>query len=179
MKLFYFLPLLAIVMVACSSKEQKAEALIKDVIVTNIYKPDTYKPVKTVVVEAYSPYDDPDVWQKVKELKDMALEIESLEIQVKYAMGKLDEINAKLKKKKTKRDNLYEEVTSKLQAEPAFIGYKAIHNFRADDNAGNTLIGNVVAIIDKDMKHLTGGLELEGYDEIQRYIKEEILKDEE
>lgn len=200
MKRLIYLAIVAIALAACTSKEQKAEKLIKDVIIPNLYKPDTYKPVKTVVSEAYLPYDDPDLWQDVKKLKDMAWEVEYSEFQIKSAKSsmanwsdshsaygknqyneakeKYNKESAKLEELKTKGRKLYEKVESKLQSEPEFIGYKAIHNLRADDNDGNTLIVNVVAILDKDMKQIIGGLELEDYNEIQKYIKEEFLKEE-
>ena len=31
-----------------------------------------------------------------------------------------------------------------LQERREFIGYKAMHNYRADNNVGNTLIGNTI-----------------------------------
>ena len=58
-----------------------------------------------------------------------------------------------------------------LHANRTFIGYKAIHNYRADNNAGNTLIGNSVFFIDKDFKEVLFALEVEEYNQIQEGIK--------
>ena len=58
-KIFY-LVLFAMVMVSCSkSKEQKAEALVKESVKKVLFKPETYKPVETKVDSAFAPYDDP------------------------------------------------------------------------------------------------------------------------
>lgn len=60
MKKFFYLALVAIVVVACGqSQEQKAESLIKEELKKSLYKPETYKPIETKVDSAFAPYDDP------------------------------------------------------------------------------------------------------------------------
>jgi response regulator RpfG family c-di-GMP phosphodiesterase len=200
MKKLVYLALIAIALTACTSKEKKAEKLIKEELKAYLYKPDSYKPVKTVVTEAYSPYDNPILWEDVKELKDMELEYELTEAQVKSAKSSManwsdshsaygkneyqeakedyDEATAKLEELKAKGKKLYEKIILELKSEKVMIGYKAVHNYRAESNDGSSCIGNVVVIFDKDIEKFGGGLELDEYESIQKYIKDEILKEE-
>lgn len=202
MKKLIYLAIVAIAMVACTSKEQKAEALIKDYLKMSLLKPETYRPVKTILRKANSPYDDLDLLKEVKQLQDIALEYNLTEAHIRDAKTKMalnngsfqsaytrneyqeakekyDKESAKLEELKTKGKKLYEKVLTKLKSNPEHVGYKAFHNFRADDNAGNTYIGNVIALFDKDMERVTYMFEMEEYDALQKYIKEGILKEEE
>lgn len=180
---------------------KKAETLIKDYLKMSLIKPETYKPVKTILREAQSPYDDLDLLKEVKRLQDIAWEYDLTETQIsnakkqmaiysglrqsaynkneyQEAKKKYDKENAKIEKLKESGKNLYEKVVAKLKSNPEMIGYKALHNYRADDNAGNTQIGNVIVLFDKDLERVTYVFEMEEFDALQKYIKEEILKEE-
>ena len=69
-----------------------------------------------------------------------------------------------------------------MQGEQRFIGYKAVHNYRADNNAGNTLIGNTIFFIDENFSEVRYSLEVEEYNQIQEAIsqlKEQIEEEDE
>lgn len=91
------------------------------------------------------------------------------------AKKEYDKRTAKFEEMNTKCRKLFEKVRSELISKKAFIGYKAIHNYRAEANNGNSCIGNVVAIFDKDMKTYIDVLDFDEYNSIQYFIKE-ILK---
>ena len=194
------------VMVACDqSQEQKAEALIKENLKKSLYKPETYKPVETKVDSAFAPYDDPAFFEELAELGKMNSEYADLEEKAKDAKSSMsiwsgpyqtaygrneyqeakeeyDEANAKMEKLKTKGRKQYEKVVKMLQGERKFIGYKAVHNYRADNNAGNTLIGNTIFFIDENFTEVRYSLEVEEYNQIQEAInqfKEQIEEEEE
>lgn len=199
-KIFYF-ALLAIVMVACGqSQEQKAEYLIKESLKKSLYKPETYKPVETKVDSAFAPYDDPAFFEELAELGKMNSEYEELELKAKHAKSSMaiwsgpymsaydrneyqeaksdyEEVNAKLEKLKTKGRKQFEKIANMLQVSNKFIGYKAVHNYRADNNAGNTLIGNTIFFIDKNFEEITYSMEVDEYNQVQEAIssfKEQI-----
>lgn len=196
MKKVFNLVLVAIVMVACGqSQEQKAEALIKGSLKKSLYKPETYKPVETKVDSAFAPYDDPEFFEELAELGKMNSEYADLEGKAKHAKSSMsiwsgpyqtsfgrnqyqeakeeyDEANAKIEKLKTKGRKQYEKVANMLQRSRKFIGYKAIHNYRADNNAGNTLIGNTIFFIDKNFEEVTYSMEVEEYNQLQEAIKQ-------
>lgn len=201
-----YLAILTLILIACSqSQEQKAEELIKENLKKSLYKPETYKPVDTKVDSAYAPYDDPMFFKELAELGNITSEYEELEEKAKNskssmaiwsgpyqsAFGKnqyqeakkeYDEANAKMEKLKTKGRKQYEKVVSMLQSERKFIGYKALHNYRADNNAGNTLIGNTIFFIDENFSEVQYSMEAEEYNQVQNAIslfKEQIEEVEE
>ena len=201
MKKIFYLALVAIVMVACGqSQEQKAEYLIKESLKKSLYKPETYKPVETKVDSAFAPYDDPTFFEELAELGKMNSEYEELESKAKHAKSSMaiwsgpymsaygrneyqeaksdyEEANAKLEKLKTKGRKQFEKIANMLQVSNKFIGYKAVHNYRADNNAGNTLIGNTIFFIDKNFEEITYSMEVDEYNQVQEAIssfKEQI-----
>ena len=197
---------LTLVLVACSqSQEQKAEVLIKESLKKSLYKPETYKPVETKVDSAFAPYDDPAFFEELVELGKMNSEYEELEEKAKRAKSSMaiwsgpyqtafgrneyqeakeeyDEANVQIEKLKTKGKKQYEKVVSMLQSERKFIGYKALHNYRADNNAGSTLIGNTFFFIDENFTEVRYSMEEEEYEQVQNAIsqfKEQIEEGEE
>ena len=196
MKKFFYFAFFAAVLVSCSqSKEQKAEELIKDSLKKSLYKPETYKPVETKVDSAFAPYDDPALFEELAELGTLNSEYEDLEEKAKRAKSSMaiwsgpyqtafgrneyqeakdeyDEANAEIEKLKTKGKKQYEKVVTMLQGERKFIGYKALHNYRADNNAGNTLIGNTIFFIDENFTEVQYSMEVEEYNQVQEAISQ-------
>lgn len=205
MKKFSYAILLAIMFVACNqSPEKKAEALIKDDLKKLLYKPETYKPVETKVDTAFAPYDNPALFEEMSALIKLSSEFSELNEEMKNAkssmaiwgdgrsafdkncyqeaVDKYNMANASFEKLVVKGKKIKENLFSMLQGEKQFIGYKAFHNYRADNNAGNTLIGNMVYFIDKDFKEIQYALELEEYNKLHDYIGrfvDEYLSEEE
>ena len=203
MKKIFSYVLLSMLLIACSqSQEQKAEALIKESLKKTLYKPDTYKSVETKVDSAFSPYDDPALYEEMAKLGKITSDYQQLEEKAKDAKSTMalwdnpyqteyeryayeeakeeyDEANAQLEKLKTKGRKIYDKVVSMLQEDRKFIGYKAVHNYRADNNLGNTLIGNSVFFIDEDFTKVLYSLKEEEYDLIQESIKNFIEEIEE
>lgn len=206
MKKCFFFAFLAVVMASCShSNVQKAEALIKESLKKSLYKPETYKPIETKVDSAFAPYDDPAFFEELVELGKMNSEYEKLEKKAKHAKSSMaiwsgpyqtaydrnqyqeakeeyDEANAQIDKLKKKGKKQIEKVLIMLHGERKFIGYKALHNYRADNNAGNTLIGNTIFFIDENFTEVRYSMESEEYNQVQNAIsqfKEQIEEAEE
>ena len=203
MKKIFSYVLLSMLLIACSqSQEQKAETLIKESLKKTLYKPDTYKSVETKVDSAFSPYDDPALYEEMAKLGKFTSDYQQLEEKAKDAKSKMalwdnpyqteyeryayeeakeeyDEVNAQFEKLKTKGRKIYDKVVSMLQEDRKFIGYKAVHNYRADNNLGNTLIGNSVFFIDENFTKVLYSLKEEEYDLIQESIKNFIEEIEE
>lgn len=196
MKKIFLLTTVAIVLIACGkSQEQKAEALIKESLKKSLYKPETYKPVETQVDSAFAPYDDPTFFHELNELGKLNAEYEELESKAKHAKSSMaiwsgpyqtsfeknqyqeaksdyDEANSNIEKLSVKGRKQYEKVVSMLQEKPSFIGFKAMHNYRADNNAGSTLIGNAIFFIDKNFEKVIFSMEIEEYNQVQEAISE-------
>ena len=57
-----------------------------------------------------------------------------------------------------------------------------MHNYRADNNAGNTLIGNTIFFIDKNFEEIKYSMEVDEYNQVQEAIssfKEQIEEEDE
>lgn len=201
-KIFYF-ALVALIMASCGkSPEQKAEALIKDDLKKSLYKPETYKPVETKVDSAFAPYDDLKFLTELEELGKLGIEYKELQDKVKMAKSSManwsgpyqsafakneyqeakndfDEASEKMEKVSLKCADHLKIVANMMKEERKFIGFKAIHNYRADNNAGQTLIGNTIFFIDKDFKEVIYSLPLEDYNQVKEaisQIKEQIAE---
>ena len=178
------------------TKESKAEALVKESLKKALYKPDTYKPIETKVDSAFAPYDDPALFKELEKLEELNTEHEGLQIQIKHSKSSMaiwsdpysayakneykeakadyDEANEKMEKLMSKGKKQYNKVSTMLHTRPKFIGFKVIHNYRADNNIGNTLIGNAIFFIDKDFKEVIYSMELDEYNQIQKTIEQYI-----
>lgn len=196
MKRAFFIVLIALIFCSCSkSPEDKANELIKAELRKSLFKPDSYNPIETKLDSAFTPYDDPVLIDKMTELHEMGVELEALDRVMKHAKSLMsiwsgrymssfgqnkyneakeeyDKANSKIEKLKEKGQKKYEEIIKLLEQSPKFIGFFATHNYRADNNAGNTLIGNSVFIIDKDFKNVLFTCEVEEYNQIQEAIKQ-------
>lgn len=201
MKKCFYLAVFSLMIAACGqTPEQKAESLIKESLKKSLYKPETYKPIETKVDSAFAPYDDPAFFDELEKLGKMSREIDVLEHQAKRAKSSMalwsgpyqtafdrekyqeakdefDEADAKIEKLRSRVKKTFDKILSTLQEGPKFIGFKAFHSYRANSNAGNTLIGNMVFFIDKEFEQITYKMELEEYNQIQdalMQLEEEI-----
>ena len=60
---------------------------------------------------------------------------------------KKDELIAKVTK-------LYKKIQVEISKNPQFIGFQAIHLYRADYNRGQTMLGNSYYVFDKDFSQI-------------------------
>lgn len=202
MKKLFFLMVTAMVVLACSqSPEQKAEALIKESLKKTLINPETYKPVETKVDSAFSPNDSPELFKLLGEVADLYEKYEDLNDKAQrkksYMLLHSDSYTAfgrneyetekaeyekysaeseQVNKKYLKR---LDEVFELLKSEKKFIGYKVYHNYRADNDLGNTLIGNAVFFIDENFTEVNFALELDQYKYINEGINEILERMEE
>lgn len=194
MKKIFYLPLVAIILAACGqSQEQKAEALIKEDLKKVLFKPETYKPIDIKVDSAFAPYDSKAFYEEIMELGGLATESERLKEKAKRdkssmalwsgpyqtalakneyqeAKEEYDEANDMIEKLETKCQKYLVKIAEELQGERKFIGYKALHNYRADNNEGNILIGNSVFFIDENFTEILYSLDVDVYNQLQSTI---------
>ena len=186
MKHLLFLSTL-ILICSCSSPEDKANELIKKDLRKSLYKPDTYQPVETVIDSAFSPVDSPESFSIMdqmtlynQEAEKQKFEMESEESSMSLWSGPYQSELGKTEYKQAKRkydeakakanDYLYKAYVSsldlmdKMSQKKTFIGWKVRHNYRADNNAGNTLIGDMVYIMDKDFENILFSMDAEEYE---------------
>ena len=169
---------LCVLAVACTkTPEQKAEALIKDAMCKSLVLPETYQVVETQLDSAYTPIHDPEFVSKVLEMNKIGLEIDELEKQVKrakYSMSlwsgtyrsafgreqynqakdKYDEVKAQYDSLVERLQRIAEDLKQKAEEAPEFIGYFAHHRYRANNNAGYTLLNDEYFLLDKEITRI-------------------------
>lgn len=172
-------------LVSCSqSPKEKANVLIEDNVKKMLYHAETYDPVETVVDSAFAPFDDPQFYNKTlqliklektvekydRKMKDaafsMSLHIDSYQSAYQRSQFQKDkdryEKNAENKKDaEEKVMKLSEELKQEIDKGRRFIGFKAWHRFRAQDNAGLTNFGSMEYLFDKDINHILAIYDME------------------
>ncbi len=192
------IPILAILSLfasSCSkSPEKKAEALIKDAVAKNLVLPDTYQPVETTLDSAFTPYHDPKAVSAFLDLFQTEQKREVVEEQMKRAKSQMALWNGpymtsygreqyqQAKDEYESYQQTYEILSNNYEQilvgigdlfnkEPEFIGYRAHHRFRANNNEGATMLSGYYFLLDKDLTKVVAQ-----WDEDDINIYNEILQ---
>lgn len=160
---------------ACSrTQEEKANLLIKEDIQKVLVKPDTYEPIETKLDSAFAPYETPEFMENTLKCVQLFMEIEGYKEKIKdarsmmtmyednlgfpYFKNEYNEYKAEYKEATNKRNEIEKRLKRSgkklkelVNAKREFIGYKTMHHYRADNNAGNTVLGTGFYLFDKDI----------------------------
>ena len=195
--------LLAMLCVSCSkSLEEKANALIADDIKKVLYHPETYDPAETQVDSAFTPFDDPVFYEKTVQLCKLGMSIDECDRRMKQAKSSMsiwsgpyqsafgrneyqeakDEYNENARNKKNaeiKAKKIASELKTMLDKEQQFIGFKARHRYRADNNAGQTIFGEMKYLFDKDLRKIVATYDMDDdeYKAVQIVYKQMLGED--
>ncbi len=195
--------LLATLCVSCSkSLEEKANALIADDIKKVLYHPETYDPAETQVDSAFTPFDDPAFYEKTVQLCKLGMSIDECDRKMKHAKSSMsiwsgpyqsafgrneyqeakDEYDENARNKKNaeiKVQKLANELKIMLDKEQRFIGFKARHRYRADNNAGQTIFGEMKYLFDKDLRKIVATYDMDDdeYKAVQIVYKQMLGED--
>ena len=185
MKRVLYMMAATLLLASCvKTPEQKAEALIKEHLQKSLYHPDTYAPSETQVDSAFAPYDDPEFYEKTLKLAKLCVAINKFDTkassekssmsiwsgpyQTSYdrnnyreAKEKYDKAISKLKKAKEEAATLSEELKKLKEQKETFIGFIATHSYRANNNAGQTVSGNMEFLFDKDMNEIVAAYDMD------------------
>ena len=186
MKKLFLVVMATLLLAACAkSPEQKAEALIKEQMQKTLYHPDTYAPSGTQVDSAFTPYDDPDFYEKTLKLAKLGMVIDKYDREAKSeksnmsiwngpyqssfgrnnyqeAKEKYNDAISKKEKAMKEASTLGEELKKMANENSKFIGFKATHSYRANNNAGQTVGGKALFLFDKDMKQILASYDMDG-----------------
>lgn len=181
---------------ACSrTQEEKASLLIKEDIQKVLVKPDTYEPIETKLDSAFAPYETPEFMENTLKCVQLFMEIEGYKEKIKdarsmmtmyednlgspYFKNEYNEYKAEYKEATNKRNEIEKRLKrsgKKLKelanAKREFIGYKAMHHYRADNNAGKTVLGTDFYLFDKDIKTILVSFSKEEIELIQEASEE-------
>lgn len=177
------------------SPEAKVESLIENSLKKNLYHPESYEAVETQLDSAYAPLDDPKFYEKTLKLANynsQAIELDKEMKQAKSSMAiysdryseysrneyqeakeKYENTQAELETLKSKVEKLVEEIKAETQKTPSFIGFKARHKYRANNNAGNTVFGMQLFLFDKEISSIITSYDMdaEEYQLVQQWYK--------
>lgn len=195
--------LLITLYVSCGkSPEEKANALIEDDIKKVLYHPETYDPAETQVDSAFTPFDDPVFYEKTVQLCKLGMSIDECDRKMKNAKSSMSiwsgpyqsafgrneyqeakneyEENERNKKSiEAKVKKLATELKTMLEKEQQFIGFKARHRYRANNNAGQTIFGEMKYLFDKSLSKIVASYDMdnEEYKTVQVIYKQMFGED--
>ena len=174
------LSVIAMLMVSCQSKEEKAAEFIKNELSKTLYDFDSYQPIETIVTEAKNTiYNDSVCWKKaavltyglkkaneyMEEAKEAKERMSIWGYPSSYSSSYSD--NQYYKYKDEYDENMEEflnafTVCKKIAAEiqgriakldtAKVIGWEVKHRFRCKTKGGNSTIGDYRYVMDKDFK---------------------------
>lgn len=195
--------LLITLFVSCGkSPEEKANALIEDDIKKVLYHPETYDPAETQIDSAFTPFDDPVFYEKTVQLCKLGMSIDECDRKMKTAKSSMyiwsgpyqsayerneyqeakneyDENERNKKRIESKVKKLTTELKTMLENEQQFIGFKARHRYRANNNAGQTIFGETKYLFDKSMSEIVASYDMdsEEYKAVQIIYKQMLGED--
>lgn len=183
-----------------NSPTDKANVLIKDDMRKSLIITDSYEPVETKVDSAFAPFDEPEFYNQTLKLLKMGIEIQKYEDRAKLAKSSMaiwsDPYSAYSKNQyqeskaeyeeyiekqhaiKEKIENTVNNIKEMVQQKPKFIGYKVTHRYRAKNNAGQTLLGDKLYILNNDFTDIIASYDMDSeeyvaFQEVVKQIKEE------
>lgn len=202
MKRLIILFFIVVVAISCiKTPQQKADNLIKDYMKRFLFHPDTYNPSYTVMDSAFAPYDSPEFFNCMDEIIELSDKYEQVSIKMKlaksdmsiwqpdgyyhtaFARNQYQEAKEKYDKYSDELEKLEKEKMSIIakgkqiienanKSKDKFIGFKVTHSYRADNNAGLTIGGSMIFIIDKNISKILYAVEDDEYEDYQTLIKE-------
>lgn len=184
------------------SPEDKAKALIKEDIEKVLYHPETYDPAETQIDSAFTPFDDPVFYEKTVQLYQLGIAIDEHNEKMKRAKSTMsiysgpyqsafdrnqyqeakkeyDENAEKKRKTESKTKRLAEELKTMLEKEQEFIGFKVQHRYRSNNNAGQTVFGEMEYLFNKDMSEIIASYDMDSkeYKVVQIVYKQMLGED--
>lgn len=189
--------------VSCGkSPEEKANALIEDDIKKVLYHPETYDPAETQIDSAFTPFDDPVFYEKTVQLCKLGMSIDECDRKMKNAKSSMsiwsgpyqsafgrneyqeakneyDENERNKKSIEAKVKKLATELKTMLENEQQFIGFRARHRYRANNNAGQTIFGETKYLFDKSLSKIVASYDMdsEEYKTVQIIYKQMLGED--
>lgn len=185
-KLLLAIPFLLIV--SCSSKEEKANELIKADMFKSLYDYESYQPIETIIdssfidakkdsiIRGYAYLYMENINKITKSLDKLESEKRLLDIWDKsytsYGIGKYLEHYNNMKKEFAdikEYEIILNTIISSIKTRAdslgtSFIGWEAKHKFRCKNKGGNPDLGNYLYVFDKDMKKITHKEDLDDKD---------------
>lgn len=203
MKKVSVLALLLVLLVSCSSNEDKANRLIKKEMKKTLFIADSYEPVETQLDSAFAPFDNPELFERMFDFFQYSEELEEVKLDIKHAKSSMSiwsesysslgesqfvkneyeearrEYEQAVAREKTLTDIMMNKATKlkkMLESPSEFIGYKAVHSYRAKNNAGQVLLGKNIFFFDPEIEHVLAQYDMESSEYIACLLALEEVK---
>ena len=183
--------IITLLFVACKSKEEKANELIKAELYKTLYDYASYEPIETIVDSAFtSIYRDSTilshaymikvcldkVHEYLDEVKDASSSMEIWsDSYSSYGRGKYYDAKEKFTTNLEKAE-IYQQKINEIiplmkdeidNFNSSFCGYQAKHKFRCKTKGGHSTIGNYLYIVDTKFKKILSVSDLDDKDEVE------------
>ena len=170
-----YLAFAMLLLVSCNfTNEDKARSLIKESMKKTLLIADSYEAVETKLDSAFTPYDSSEFFENVIALAQCGMETDKAQKDANRAKSSMAiwsrsymdafsrnqyrEYKYKYEKaiaeEETATENMQkivDKIRKMLQDPSIFIGYKAVHTYRAKNNAGQVLMGHALFLFDKEL----------------------------
>lgn len=167
-KLVLLLSILLMLTSCGKSDEEKLNELVADATKASLYIPESYDPVSTDcdtlgvdIINQTNIKKSAKIISLVREAQSVQRQIERDAEQRDYWRGKYGEFYSDYSKKvqrgeekrdglKAQANKLFAELLEDYNSNREFCGYIVEHKFRAKNNMGNVVFGDVIYLLDKD-----------------------------
>lgn len=181
-KLVFILSVIFVITSCGKSEEEKLNDLVAKTTKASLFIPESYDPVSIKCDTLSTNFiNDANIRKSVKiielnnEIKNVQREIEINTEQQNYWQGKFGDFYRDYSKKvqlgEEKRDqltakakDLLGELIKDYNTPREFIGYLVEHRFRAQNNSGDVMFGDVIYILNKDKSQIVAAYDSNDYD---------------
>lgn len=187
-KLLFVLNILLLLTACGKSDEEKLNVLIAETTKASLYIPESYDPVSTqcdsmsrAVINRANIQKSAKIISLVREAESLQREIDMNAEQRDHWRGKYEDIYNDYSKEvskgeeekaalMTKAEKLFSELSKDYYAHHEFCGYIVEHKFRAKNNMGNIMFGDVIYILNKEKTEVIDAYDTSN-DDFYRFIQ--------
>lgn len=184
-KLFLLLSIFFILTSCGKSNEEKIKDLIAEATKASLYIPESYDPVSTQCDTLFRDIINPANIDKSAKIMSLIRQVQYTQGQIErdielceMSYGKYEhrynEYSNKVRKGEEKRDELkaqanklFAELLKDFYKDRGFYGYIVEHRFRAKNNMGTVMFGDMIYIISKDMTEVVAAYDTSDNDFVQ------------
>ena len=184
-KLFLLLSIFFILTSCGKSNEERINDLIAEATKASLYIPESYDPVSTQCDTLYRDIINPANIDKSAKIMSLIRDVQRTQREIErdieiceFTQGKYDyrynESSKKVRKGEEKRDELkaqanklFAELQKDFYNDRGFYGFIVEHRFRAKNNMGTVMFGDMIYIINKDITEVVAAYDTSDNDFVE------------
>lgn len=184
-KLFLLLSIFFILTSCGKSNEEKIKDLIAEATKASLYIPESYDPVSTQCDTLFRDIINPANIDKSAKIMSLFRSVQSTQREMEYCVRQRDFLSGKhaelyndyakrvisgeetIDELKAQANKLFAELLKDFYKDRGFYGYIVEHRFRAKNNMGTVMFGDMIYIISKDMTEVVAAYDTSDNDFVQ------------